>query len=156
MIAYKDIIGYEGLYRISNDGRIVSLFAGKIRERKAKIKNGYYVITLCKNNSLKTYPIHRLVYEAFIAPIDSDKVIDHIDRNRLNNSLSNLRVVRPSENAKNKNGKGVKLDKRSGKWEARIRVDGKYIHLGSFDTKDSARFAYIKAKETYHNVILPE
>lgn len=156
MSTYKDIIGYEGLYKISDDGKVISLFAGKIRERKTRIKDGYYIITLCKNNSHKTYPIHRLIYEAFIAPIDKDKFIDHIDRNRMNNSLSNLRVVVQSENAKNRNGKGIKLDKRSGKWEARIRVDGRYIHLGNFDTKDSARLAYVKAKETYHNVILPE
>lgn len=156
MSTYKDIVGYEGLYKISDDGKIISLFAGKIKERRIRIKDGYYLITLCKDNSNKTYPIHRLIYEAFIAPIDKNKVIDHIDRNRMNNSLSNLRVVTQSENAKNRNGKGVKLDKRSGKWEARIRVDRKYIHLGSFDTKDSARLAYIRAKETYHSIILPE
>jgi len=132
------------------------LFAGKIRELKIRVKEGYYLVTLCKNNYHKAYPVHRLIYEAFIAPIDKDKFIDHIDRNRLNNSLSNLRVVTQSENAKNRNGRGIKLDKRSGKWEARIRVDGKYIHLGSFNIKDSARLAYVKAKEKYHNIVLPE
>jgi hypothetical protein len=152
MTDWRDILGYEGLYKISSVGVVASVSSKK--ERKYKIKEGYAVIALSKSGKQKTHPVHRLLYEAFIGKIPEDLVIDHIDRNRLNNSLSNLRLVTQDVNAKNRDGKGIKLDKRSGKWEARIRVNKKYIHLGTFDNKSDARSAYIIAKEKYHNITL--
>jgi hypothetical protein len=149
---WKEIVGYEGLYKISSVGVITSILSK--RERKYKIKDGYATITLSKCGKLKTHSVHRLLYEAFVGKIPDNLFIDHIDRNRLNNSLSNLRIVTQNINAKNKDGKGVKLDKRSGKWEARIRVDDEYIHLGTFEKEYDARLAYINAKEKYHNIIL--
>ena len=73
--------------------------------------------------------------------------IDHIDGNKLNNAISNLRDCTRSENNHNKNGSsGVYLIAGRNKYRAAIRINRKKIHLGCFDTAEEARSAYLKAK----------
>lgn len=79
-------------------------------------------------------------------------IIDHIDRNSLNNQKSNLRVSNKSQNAinsrlncNNSSGyRGVFLDRRDGKWYSQIRVNYKKIHGGRFEDKVSAALSYDK------------
>ena len=76
-------------------------------------------------------------------------VVDHIDGNPLNNSRSNLRVCTQRENAKNKHGV-TNVYERRGRWRAKIMHDYKYIHIGTFDTRDEAEQAVIdKKRELY-------
>ena len=109
---WKDIEGYEGIYQVSNLGRVRTLDKEKIdsmgRKRcfKGRIlksylnKYGYLTVTLYKNNKPKTWLIHRLVYSVFseIDILPKEKVVDHIDGNKLNNSYKNLRLTTLSEN----------------------------------------------------------
>ena len=94
MEEWKDIKGYEGLYQISNYGRVKSL--GNDRNRKEKIlKNQsnnkkYEIINLCKNGKIKRYFIHRLVAEAFIPNPNNLPYINHKDENPSNNYVNNL------------------------------------------------------------------
>ena len=89
---WKKIIGYEK-YEISNFGNVKSY----CRYRDGKLMKsvldsyGYRVISLCKNSKGTAFKIHRLVAIAFIPNIDNLPTVDHIDRNRTNNHLSNLR-----------------------------------------------------------------
>jgi hypothetical protein len=76
--------------------------------------------------------------------------VDHIDGNPRNNKWDNLRVVSPSENLKNQFGKGYSYDKVQGKYRAHIRIDGIKKHLGSFDTEEEAKAAYLAAKQLHH------
>jgi hypothetical protein len=100
---WRDIKDYEGLYQVSNLGRVRSvdhyvnyknikkrLILGKILNLN-KDNRGYYVVTLSKDNVRKNYSVHRLVAEAFIPNPDNLPTVDHIDRNRLNNNVENLR-----------------------------------------------------------------
>lgn len=94
---WKDIKGYEGLYQISNLGRVKSL-ARKYKSRVCKetIKKfsidvkGYCKVNLCKNGKI-TYPrIHRLVAEHFILNPKKLPQVNHIDENKQNNRVDNL------------------------------------------------------------------
>ena len=95
---WKDIKNYEGLYQISNLGRVKRIkFINKMaiinREKILKnIKNNhdYYIVRLCKNNKCKIYQVHRLVAEAFIPNPNNLPQVNHKDENKLNNNINNL------------------------------------------------------------------
>lgn len=99
---------------------------------------------------------HRIMGYTFLGlDIDNPKdQIDHIDGNKLNNSLNNLRIVNNQQNNWNKTkAKGFHWAKRDKKWRAQIKLNGKIIHLGSYDSESEAHTAYLKAKLIYHKII---
>ena len=101
----------NGLYQVSNLGRVKSLSRKRIDrnqilpERILKPifnrKRGYYQIYLRKNNISYTFKPHRLVAEAFIPNPENKPYVDHIDTDKSNNKVDNLRWVTPSENSNN-------------------------------------------------------
>jgi len=107
---WKPIVGYEGLYEISNFGRVKSLprmVKGKFDNlrfqkgsiRKIQVNNrGYNTIRLCKNGIYQQHFIHRLVANAFIPTKDNDLEINHKDENKQNNNVNNLEWVTRKEN----------------------------------------------------------
>ncbi len=113
---------------------------------------GYRTITLDR----KVYREHRLawLYVHGVWPT----VLDHINRNPVDNRIENLREVTHSQNQqnraqdpRNKSGaRGVIWAKHAKKWRAQIRVDRKSIYLGYFDTVEDAACAYIAAAKKYH------
>lgn len=94
---WVDITGYEGLYQISNLGRVKSLEkkAG-LSNRKEKIlkqhldKDGYVKVYLCKNSKVRFLSVHRLIAEAFIPNPNDLPQINHKDENKQNNKIENL------------------------------------------------------------------
>ena len=89
---WKPIFGYDGLYEVSDLGRVRSRKSGEWKVLKA-MKNscGYLVVNLCKDGDAKCLLIHRLVADAFIPNDDDSKIyINHIDENRGNPKASNL------------------------------------------------------------------
>ena len=99
--------------------------------------------------------VHRIIW--FMFNNDLPDQIDHIDRNRMNNRIENLRA---SNNMKNQHNSSVRKDNKTGcpgvnvntngKYQARISVNGKRINLGSHVNLKNAVDAYIAAKEIYH------
>lgn len=93
---WKDIENYEGLYQISNLGRVKSLGNGKSGNSKERIlkqkinKNGYCCVALCKEGKPKYYQVHRLVAQTFLPNPDNLPQVNHIDENKQNNCVSNL------------------------------------------------------------------
>lgn len=97
---WKDIKGYEGHYRISDNGDIFSLESNKVLKTMSN-KNGYTYIHLTKGGKKKSFTIHRLVALHFCEGYGEDLVVDHIDQNRDNNHCSNLRWISRKENSNN-------------------------------------------------------
>lgn len=86
----KDIKGYEGIYAITSCGKVWSYRSKKFLKPR-KDKDGYLRINLKLNGSEKTVCIHRLVAETYIPNPDNLPTVDHIDFDRTNNSINNLR-----------------------------------------------------------------
>lgn len=96
---WKDITGFEGIYQVSDEGRVRSLDrkdnTGNTRKGKVlaiqKRPNGYMCVHLSKNGKTKWFLVHRLVAEAFVENKNSDyTIVNHIDNNPVNNFASNL------------------------------------------------------------------
>ena len=104
---WKPIIGYENLYHVSNYGRVKSLLGGNLKQSTVRIlknrvmKSGYHEVVLYKNKVGKPFKVHRLVATAFIPNAENKPCIDHIDTNRINNNVKNLRWVTIKENCNN-------------------------------------------------------
>lgn len=97
---WKDIKDYEGLYQVSNWGRIKSIRFGKERIMKLCIdRYGYLYIVLYKNNKQKNFRIHRLVAEAFLQNPHNYPCINHKDENKQNNNVENLEWCSAKYNA---------------------------------------------------------
>lgn len=90
MEIWKDINGYEGIYQISNSGKVKSFHHNKETILKSHIGNGYLKVQLKKNNKCKCVYIHRLVAEAFIPNPNNFLEVNHKDECKINNSVSNL------------------------------------------------------------------
>ena len=94
MEIWKDIDGYEGLYQISNEGRVKSLKYNHTNEEKflkaKRNRNGYLLVGLCKDGKPKKKLVHRLVAEAFIENPNGLPQVNHKDENKMNNCVENL------------------------------------------------------------------
>jgi hypothetical protein len=103
---WKYIPNYENRYIINKEGLIKSLITNKILENNyiLNFEQSYISVKLIDNNgNRKQYYVHRLVYLTFKGEIYENMVIDHIDQNKFNNKLENLRMISFSENSKNCN-----------------------------------------------------
>ena len=153
---WKTVENYD-TYSISTFGQVMNNVTGKLLKGNKNL-SGYVQVTFCKENKLKMYLIHRLVALAFIQNPESKSQVDHIDNNRLNNSLDNLRWATIRENSMNtkirsnntSGVKGVIWNNHRQKWGASIKIDGKSINLGNFSTKEEATLVrQTRAKEAF-------
>lgn len=97
---WRDIHGYEGLYQVSDLGRVRSITRGGTNGRMLKPDNcfGYLRYTLCKNNIPTRHRAHRLVAEAFIPNPENKPQLNHINGNKEDNRVDNLEWCTESEN----------------------------------------------------------
>ena len=112
MEQWKDIIGYEGLYQVSNYGRI------KNRKRLLSpypTQFGYFGINLVKCGHKKGFKVHRLVALSFLEYNEGREFVNHKDGNKINNSVENLEWVTKSENTKHAYDNGLKFSMRGEK-----------------------------------------
>lgn len=99
---WADIPQYNGDYRISTYGNVLSFKNGKTKLLKPGTdKHGYRFVVLSESGKSRLYYIHRLVALFFIKNPENKLEIDHIDGNRTNNNIDNLRWVTRKENANN-------------------------------------------------------
>jgi hypothetical protein len=151
---WKDIPNYEGIYQVSNFGRVKRIKKGK-EESFKNVKphpNGYIYNQLSKKGKLFSFCVHVLVCMAFKGynPTKNRYIhIDHIDGNKLNNFESNLQIISARENnlksRKRKSKYYGVTQLKNGRWQARIENRGIRKSLGCFDTDELASIAYQKA-----------
>lgn len=120
---WRDVVGYEGLYKVSNDGQVMSCarvvqhpnnrfaktqtYPDRIMKQK-KTSHGYMEVKLSKNGHRKDWMVHRLVAFAFIDQVDGKPYIDHLDGNKSNNTVENLEWVSMAENNQRAYDTGLK------------------------------------------------
>ena len=106
-IEWRDILGYEGVYQVSNNGKVrrissMKLKSGRIKNVYKLLKghniNGYKSVSLSKDGISKGYLVHRLVATAFIPNRHNRPIVNHIDEVRSNNHVDNLEWVTYKEN----------------------------------------------------------
>ena len=143
------IPGFEEEYGISEDGEVYSYRLKRFL--KTTLDKGYYRVMLTKDERRYLKLLHRLIAETFIPNPDNLPLIDHINRDKTNNSIANLRWVTNQQNcmnqSKSKNTtsslhKGVYWDKQHKKWRSQIMIDGKTINLGRFNSEEEAARKY--------------
>lgn len=153
MEIYKDVIGYEGIYQVSNLGNVKSFKFGKDKVlRKSKDSLGYFVVGVRLNNIPKVRRVHQLVAESFLnhKRCGLKLVVNHIDFDKTNNKLDNLEVITQRENTNKKHLKsssqytGVYWSKQFKKWKVLITINNKQKFLGYFTDELEASKAYQK------------
>ena len=147
---FKNVENYDGLYQVSNLGRVKSLYNGG-RILKATISNNYLQVGFFKLKVQKKRKVHQLVAEAFLGHKTDGTtklVVDHIDNNKLNNNLNNLQIISHRENiskdimVKTSKYTGVCFDKKSKKWRSQIMNNRIKEHLGFYVNEIEASRAY--------------
>jgi hypothetical protein len=164
---WKDIKGYEGLYQVSNLGRVKSLGNGGVNQfqgneviKLLNTSSGYAMVNLSKNGLKKIYTVHSLVANSFLIKIKNLNNVNHIDENKLNNNVTNLEWVSVRENRtysinKSKTsssyvGVYFKKGRKTNVWGSCISIKGKSKHLGYYSSEIKAYQAYLSALEKYN------
>ena len=145
-----DIIGYEGIYKIYEDGRVWSNYYNKFM--KACPNNyGYYIIGLYKDKKRKMFQLHRLLGLNFIPNPNNLPEVDHIDRNNQNNDLSNLRWVTKEENMENK---GVHITNKIGEKNISPHKNGYRVIIERNGIKKAKYFKTLEDARDYRESVL--
>lgn len=163
METWKDVLGYNGIYQISNLGNVKSINRKIVRKnglnqtfktrilKPIKKANGYLSVALAFKGKIQIFNIHRLVAIHFVEGQSEKFDVNHIDSNKENNLHTNLEWVSRRENhthylktvSSKLIGSVYYKNKKSKKWAAKIKVGGVSIFLGYFDTEIEAHNTYI-------------
>ena len=141
----SDYVYYEDGKLFNKVGR-GNIKAGK--ELGTLTNKGYLSCTVVG----KTWKVHRLIYTLLKGKIPDGLQIDHINGNKTDNRIENLRLVTNQENCFNTKAKGFTWSAQHGKFRSKIMKDGKESHLGLYDTILDARAAYLRAKRELHTI----
>jgi hypothetical protein len=148
---YKKIPG-TSKYGISESGEVIIFKTGKIMKPNLNKRGRLQITLLSDEGKRKTFKIHQLVAMAYLGhePCGCQRVVDHIDNDRLNNHYTNLQIISNRENCSKDKWRhnyssqytGVAWNKRTKKWYTQIQINGKIKYLGLFSSEEQASKAY--------------
>jgi len=123
---WRDVVGYEGYYQVSSNGKVKSLsrklgnnhVTKDIVMKPVIDKYGYKRLGLYKNNKLTNALVHRLVATAFVDNNENKNIVNHKDENKTNNNIDNLEWVTVKEN----NNYGTRIERISNSNKNKIKV----------------------------------
>ena len=145
MEIYRDIPEYEGHYKISNYGNVYSCKKDVVLKTETK---KYNKVRLSKEGKYLQIRLHQLMAIVFLGhtPNGMSTVVDHIDNNPKNNHISNLQLITNRHNLSKdkirKNGLPTGVYKSLNKFRSKMVMNGKQIHIGTYDTPEEASEAY--------------
>lgn len=163
-VVWKDIGGYEGLYRVSSNGEILSCerlvreHSGKAKHIKEHLKlqsidaKGYHTVSLYKDGVEKIYLVHRLVASAFVPNPDDLPQVNHEDGNKHNNCASNLKWVTPSQNIEHAHNLGLIKKPTTGHIQRMSEASARARSIPVKCTDDGRVFSSMKDAAEYYNV----
>ena len=148
MEEWRVLTDYPG-YSVSSFGKVRNDKTGRLL-KGSNDGDGYLMVHLSRKNRNKR--IHKLVGGAFLENPENKPTIDHINGVRTDNNVSNLRWATSQEQNRNKikmggcssKYKGVSWEKKEQRWRSRIRLDGRLIQLGNYETEEEAGLAFNK------------
>jgi hypothetical protein len=156
MESWRKIEDYD--YEVSDWGNVRRFGSAKNLKGWKNVHDRFQV-ALCKNGIEKNHTVHRLVATAFLENPENLNCVDHIDRNRQNDRLENLRWCSRSQNNSNRTNKNKTgfpgVHKKGQKYKAEIKINGKKTYLGLFETPEEAHEAYKKKKNEIAGVFSP-
>jgi len=144
----------QKLNLFKNKGWTYNSDTGEIFSHTSKLitgknKSGYITCNIGIGKKIISLCAHQLAW--FLYYNEVPNIIDHIDRNKINNKITNLRNVNLQINQFNRcDGRGYRFHK--GAWNAYIGFNSRQIHLGCFKTELEAKQAYTDAKKIYHKI----
>lgn len=175
---WKDVPNYEGFYKASNYGRIISLgrvikySTGKsipIKEKMLSFKSKssiYYSLVFTKSNQKKQYKLHQVIAMTFLGhkPNKFGVTVNHINGNKKDNRLCNLELLSNRENTadgfsrlpKSSKYAGVYWNNRDLIFKTNLTINNRTVYLGSYKNEDLAGLVYVNAVKNLDKYILRE
>ena len=133
---WRDVVGYEGLYQVSDQGRVKSLerkncLGRTVKERILKSRTnryGYMEVNLCAGGKRKVFAVHRLVCQAFHENLDNKPQVNHLNEDKKDNRACNLEWCTCKEN-NNHGTRNVRMAKAQSKQVGQFTREGKLIKI---------------------------
>ncbi|MCH2045665.1 MAG: NUMOD4 motif-containing HNH endonuclease [Saprospiraceae bacterium] len=153
---WKDIQGYNGVYQVSNMGRVRSFKSRSVRILKGhKNHKGYRKVELSISANRKHFFVHRLVGFAFCGGYKEGLQVDHINGTKTDNRAINLRWVTHRQNQEayrsNRSVYGIGIRKRGQRFRSEIQMNNTKYYIGTYDTPEQAQQARTDFKAK-HNI----